>query len=462
MSTSSAASPQRVNVSELIDSLPLSSYQTGILILCLLVTLLDGFDSQMIGVAGPQIAQMLRLSPKALGVVFSASYFGAMFGALTFGMLADRWGRKRMLIVSALLFGGCTLLITQINSVGQLAVLRLIGGLGLGGAVPNAVAFGTEFSPSRMRASLASLMWVGVPGGSALVGLAAVYVLPRYHWQALFWIGGVLPLLIMVVLLFALPESISFLVRQGSDQARVRRIMTRISPSATALPQTEFITTEKKLPGVPMKHLFMEGRALTTILLWLLFYLSFLLLIFVTIWNPTLLRRSGASIQQASIAYTLWNLAAVVATLTVGRVMDKFNYFNALSLTFVISALSVGAFGIYANNPFLLVACLSILSGVFVSGANSGIMALAALSYPPAIRGTGIGWAFAFGRFGAMSGPLVGGYLLSLGWSVATVCVAIGASGVLAAILILLLKMHVTSLKRQSGEGAALGASAGR
>lgn len=460
MSTSSTASPQRVNISELIDQLPVSSYQMGIFILCLLVTLLDGFDSQMIGVAGPSIAQTLKLSPKALGVVFSASYFGAMFGALTFGTLADRWGRKRMLIISALLFGGCTLGITQIHTVGQLAVLRLIGGLGLGGAVPNAVAFGTEFSPSRLRASLATLMWVGVPGGSALVGITAAYVLPRYNWQALFLIGGVLPLIILLVLLFGLPESLAFLVRQGKDSGQVRRIVAKIAPQWPETKAVEFYSPEKKQSGVPLKELFVEGRALTTVLIWVLFYLSFVLLIFVTIWNPTLLRRSGATIAQASIAYTLWNVAAILSTLTIGRIMDKFNYHRALALTFAVSAVAVAIFGIYANNPFGLVACLSILSGIFVSGANSGIMALAALSYPPAVRGTGIGWAFAFGRFGAMTGPILGGLLLSKGWSVAQVCIAIGATGILAAIAILILKVHVDSVARRTQTATAATAAA--
>jgi len=455
MSTSSTASPNRVNITQFIDQSPLTSYQSGIFVLCLLVTLLDGFDSQMIGVAGRSIAQQLHLSPKALGIVFSTSYFGAMFGAMFFGTLADRWGRKRMLIICAFLFGGCTLAITQIHTVEQLAILRLIGGLGLGGAVPNAVAFGTEFAPSRMRASLASLMWVGVPGGSALVGITAAYVLPRYNWQALFLIGGVLPLIILLLVWILLPESLSFLVRQGKDKAQVGRIVSRIAPSLAQDKATEFYTTEKKMPGVPLKHLFMEGRALTTILIWLLFYMSFVLLIFVTIWSPTLLQRSGATVQQASIAYTLWNLAAVLATLTIGRIMDKFNYYRALALTFAISAVAVSLFGSYANNPFLLVAGLSILSGIFVSGANSGIMALAALSYPPAIRGTGIGWAFAFGRFGAMSGPIVGGYLLSLGWSVGQVCMAIGSSGILAAIIILILKAHVDTVARNNNASAA-------
>jgi AAHS family 4-hydroxybenzoate transporter-like MFS transporter len=203
----------------------------------------------------------------------------------------------------------------------------------------------------------------------------------------------------------------------------------------------------------------MEGRALTTVLIWVLFYLSFLLLIFVTIWNPTLLRRSGATLQQASISYTLWNAGAVLATLTVGRIMDKLNYHRALAVIFVIAAIMVATFGVFASNPFPLVATLSILSGIFVSGGNAGMIALAALSYPPAIRATGIGWAFAFGRFGAMTGPLVGGYLLGQGWSVGHVCVAMAATSLVAAIAIILLKMHVAAVSRNAGTPATAAAA---
>ena len=451
MSSGSMAKTNRINIAEFFDPRPLSSYQAGIFVLCLCVTLLDGYDSQAIGVAGPSIAQMLHLSPKALGVVFSASYFGAMAGALTFGTLADRFGRKKMLVASALVFGVFCLAITQITPVGELALFRFLAGVGLGGAVPNAVALGTEYSPKRLRASLATWMWVGIPGGSVLVGIIGVYVLPKYGWRSIFWIGGILPVVIAFAVIFILPESLAFLVRQAKADGQIRRVIARIAPGAVEKPDMEFYTTEKKLPGVPLKHLFIEGRALTTVLIWLLFYLSFLLLIFVTLWNPALLRRSGATLQQASVSYTLWNAGAVLATLTVGRIMDKLNYHRALAVIFVIAAIMVAFFGIFASHTFLLVACLSILSGIFVAGGNSGMIALAALSYPPAIRGTGIGWAFAFGRFGAMTGPIVGGFLLGEGWSVGQVCVAMAATSLVAAVAIMLLKVHVTPLARHAG-----------
>jgi MFS transporter, AAHS family, 4-hydroxybenzoate transporter len=441
---------KKINVTELIDTIPMTVYQIGICILCLCVMFLDGFDNMIIGLAAPQIARALHLGPAALGVVFSSGHFGFLIGALGFGTLADRWGRKRMLILCALIFSFAMLLTTQITSVEQLAICRFITGLGLGGSVPNSLAFGSEYAPRRLRASIASLMWVGMPGGAALAGLAAAYVLPRYAWQTVFWLGGIAPLVIIVVVALVLPESLAFLVRQDKDKAQVRKIVSRISPQAIATNQNvEFTTSEEKLPGVPVKHLFMEGRAMMTVLIWVLFYLSFLLIQFMMSWNPSLMRQSGASIQQYSVAFSLLNFGNVVATVIIGRFMDKFNAFLIMMFTFIIAAISLSAFGFMVHSAFPLVVTLSVTAGFFVAASNSGMMAFAATSYPVSIRATGIGWAYGMGRIGAITGPMLGGILLARHWSIGAICSFMGLAGILGAIAILLLKQNSARVARR-------------
>jgi AAHS family 4-hydroxybenzoate transporter-like MFS transporter len=440
-----------VNVTELIDTIPMTGYQIGICILCICVMLLDGFDNMIIGLAAPQIARALHLGPAALGVVFSSGHFGFMVGALGFGTLADRWGRKRMLISCALIFSCAMLLTTQITSVEQLAICRFLTGLGLGGAVPNSLAFGSEYAPRRLRASIASLMWVGMPGGATLAGLAAAYVLPRYSWQTVFWLGGFAPLIAVAVLFLALPESLAFLVRQDKDKAQVRRIVERISPATLAgTEDVEFSTSEEKLPGVPVKHLFTQGRAVMTVLIFVLFYLSFLLIQFMMSWNPSLMRASGASIQQYSFAFALLNFGNVVATIIIGKFMDKFNSFLIMACTFILAAISLSAFGFMLHSAFAIVVTLSVLTGFFVAASNSGMMAFAATSYPVSIRATGIGWAYGAGRVGAITGPLLGGILLAWHWSFFAICSFMGLAGVLGAIAILLLKQNSARVARRS------------
>lgn len=450
-----------INVTELIDQIPMTAYQIGICILCLFVMFLDGFDNMIIGLAAPQIARALHLGPASLGVVFSSGHFGFLIGALGFGTLADRWGRKRMLILCALIFSFAMLLTTQITSVEQLALCRFITGLGLGGSVPNSLAFGSEYAPRRLRASIASLMWVGMPGGAALAGLAAAYVLPTHAWQSVFWLGGFVPLAAVVLVTLFLPESLAFLVRQDRDKAQVRKIVSRISPQALAEgKEVEFTTSEEKLPGVPVKHLFMEDRGIMTVLIWVLFYLSFLLIQFMMSWNPSLMRQSGASIRQYSVAFALLNLGNVLATVLIGRFMDKFNAFLTMAITFVLAAITLSAFGFMLHGSFTLVVILSVTTGFFVAASNSGMMAFAATSYPVSIRGTGIGWAYAAGRVGAITGPMLGGILLARHWSVAAICSFMGLAGILGAIAILLLKQNAARVARRRGLSGATAAAA--
>ncbi len=221
-----------ISVRELFDDTRFTPYQVWVCFLCFCLILLDGFDLTLIGVALPKIAEFLHADPKSLGIAVGAGQIGPLVGAIVFGMLADRWGRKRMLLVSAFIFGVFTLLTAFITSVEQLAACRLLAGLGLGGAIPNALAFACEYAPTRIRASLTTMMWAGMPAGSLVGGLSAAYLLPHYNWQALFMVGGALPVLIGLLVALFLPESLEFLVRQGRDHDRIRNIVSKIAPSS--------------------------------------------------------------------------------------------------------------------------------------------------------------------------------------------------------------------------------------
>jgi len=179
-----------VNVREMFDGIGFTPYQAWVCFLCFCATLLDGFDLTLIGVALPKIKDSLNASSGALGVAVGAGLIGPLVGAIFLGMSADRWGRKRMLYISAFIFGLFTWLTAYITNVEQLALCRFLAGIGLGGAVPNALAFGCEYAPSRLRVSISTAMWSGMPGGSALGALTASYLLPLYGWQSLFFVGG--------------------------------------------------------------------------------------------------------------------------------------------------------------------------------------------------------------------------------------------------------------------------------
>ncbi len=446
---------RRVSVTELFDEIRFTPYQTGICFLCFCVVLFDGFDSTIIGVTLPKIADFLHSSPMALGLAVAAGQVGPMFGAIVLGTLADRWGRKWMLFISVIIFGLFNLLTTLVTSVEQLALLRFLGGIGLGGALPGALAFGREYAPSRMRATLTSAMWAGMPFGAAIGGLSASYLIPRYGWQSLFILGGVAPVVIGLLVMLFLPESLEFLVRHGRDAVRIRKIVSRVSPTLANDEEVQFFADEEQLSGRSVKRLFSEGRAFTTVLLWVLFFLSFYLIWIMMGWSPTLLRKSGASAQQYSLAFAFMLLGTTVATLAIGRLMDQFNPFRMLKFVFVFAFISMVLFGFFASSPFIVIAVVSTVTGIFVFGGNSGVVALTTLSYPVDIRGSGIGWAYAFGKFGSLVAAAGGGLLISLNWSVSQICFVNAVPALLAMLAITILQRHIAAAPRSEvSEGA--------
>ncbi len=437
-----------VSVKDILDSGKFTLYQTWICTLCFFLAFFDGFDLSLLSVSLPKIAESLNSTTAALGLAMSLGNVGALIGALVLGMLADRFGRKQMLLISAFTFGIFTLAISFIQSVEQLILFRFIAGLGLGGAVPNALAFGSEFAPSNKRATLATIMYAGVAVGATCAGLFSSILLPKYGWQSVFLVGGIVACAIGIIALISLPEPLEFLIKRGrdKDKERVRKIVSKIKPSYSSIKDIEFVSSEKRLPGVPFKHLFSEGRGTATVLLWMAFILSYYLQWLILSWTPTLLKQSGASTQESSLAFACVNMGAIVSTVLIGILMDKYNRYNILKIGFFLAFLSVMIFGYFATGSFLVVAFVSAIMGFFVIGGNSGLMGLAATSYPTDIRGTGLGWATGVGRAGSLLAPVIGGIMLTEKWSVNAICTT-NAILALVVILIIFIMQKVNSRK---------------
>ena len=288
-------------------------------------------------------------------------------------------------------------------------------------------------------------MYVGMPVGGTIGGLVAAYFIPHYGWQSLFVFGGVIPMLIAVTAMVFLPESVEFLAIRGGKDERIRKTLARVAPAIAKDRDYRFIPSEKKLPGVPLKHLFTEGRASVTLTFWLIMIGSLYILSLVVMWAPTLLHKSGASIVQYSIAFACFNFASVVAAFIIGRLMDKSNPFRLLEGLFVLAFVSLVVFGIFAGGSFLTVTCTSILCGLFVAGAFTGLLALVTVSYPPAIRSTAVSWAYALARIGSLLASAIGGYLITQGWSVTRICSTNALVALFVAALILLLQWRLTA-----------------
>jgi MFS transporter, AAHS family, 4-hydroxybenzoate transporter len=421
-----------VDVAEFIDAQPVGGFQIGLLLTCAAVLFLDGFDTTAIGYVAPALAREWDLGKGALGPVFSAGLFGLMIGALIFGPLADRIGRKKIIIFSTLTFGIGALVTAFVQDVNTLLAVRLLTGLGLGGAMPNAIALTSEFSPRRRRATMVMIMFVGFSIGAALGGFLAAALIPQFGWRSVFIAGGVAPLIIVPILALKLPESVRFLALTGRANARVAELLGFIDPRAAFAPATRFVVHEPELAGIPMLHLFKAGRTLATLLLWIVFFMSLLDIYFLSNWLPTVLNDLGASVSGAAAIGSMLQVGGVVGTFALGSVIDRFS-FRALALVYFIAVFAVGAIG-QLGHSVIFVTMAIFAAGFCIVGGQIAANALAAGFYPTSVRATGVGWALGIGRVGSIVGPLVGGALLTMKWSAGEVFMAAAGAALCAAL----------------------------
>src|SRR6266576_269242 len=424
------ASP--IDVAEFIDRQPVGGFQIRLLLTCAAVLFLDGFDTQAIGYVAPALAREWGLSKGSLGPVFSAGLFGLMIGALVFGPLADRIGRKKIIIFSTLAFGIGTLATSLVQDANALLTIRFLTGLGLGGAMPNAVALTSEFSPHRRRATMVMIMFCGFSVGAALGGLLAAALIAPFGWRSVFVVGGVAPLLLVPILALRLPESARFLALTGRAHERVAELLGFIGPRAVFAPATQFVVHEPELAGIPVLHLFRDGRTLVTLLLWVVFFMSLLDLYFLSNWLPTVLNDLGASVSQSAVIGSMLQVGGVVGTFALGRVIDRFS-FRALALVYFIAVFAVGAIG-QLGHSVVFVTMAIFAAGFCIVGGQIAANALAAGFYPTSVRATGVGWALGIGRVGSIVGPLIGGALLTAKWSTASVFAAAALAALCAAL----------------------------
>jgi AAHS family 4-hydroxybenzoate transporter-like MFS transporter len=400
-----------IDVPEYIDRQPVGAFQMRLLLICAAVLFIDGFDTQAIGYVAPALAQEWKLPRGVLGPVFSAGLFGLMIGALVLGPLADRIGRKRIIVLSTAAFGVGTLLTVLAQDATWLMTLRFLTGLGLGGAMPNAVALTSEFSPHRRRATMVMAMFAGFSVGAALGGLLAASLIPAFGWRSVFLVGGVAPLLLVPVLLSALPESIRYLALVGGRDREVADLLTRVTPGMKLTDDVRFVVQEPKLSGLPVAHLFAEQRGPITLLLWVVFFMSLLDLYLLSNWLPTVLNDLGVSVSVAAAIGAMLQVGGVVGTLTLGHLIDRFS-FRALALTYLCAAVAVAAIGLTSHSTSLVTVAI-FAAGFCIVGGQIAANALTATYYPTAIRSTGVGWALGIGRIGSIVGPLVGGVMLA-------------------------------------------------
>jgi AAHS family 4-hydroxybenzoate transporter-like MFS transporter len=400
-----------LDLEQVIDQQSFGKFHFRVAALCAVSVLLDGFDAQVMGFVAPSLAQQWHISRAALSPILSSGLLGMLLGALLFGPLADRFGRKPVLVFCTLWFGIFSLLTSRADSVQSMLVLRLITGFGLGGTMPNAIALTAEYMPKRIRATGVMIMFTGFTIGAAAGGVVAAALIPHFGWQSVFVLGGLLPCG-AAMFLFGLPESLRFLVLKGGEDSRLANILHKVAPDVKVPPGTSFVAGERRERGFVVKQLFALGRAKLTLLLWVIYFMSLLDLFFLNSWLPTILHDAGLSLRQAILITTMFQVGGAVASIFLGRFIDRMTSYRVLAWAYLGASVCVFLVGA-AGTSVVLGTIVVFAAGFCVIGAQTGANALTAESYPTGIRSTGTGWALGIGRIGSIVGPLVGGLLLS-------------------------------------------------
>lgn len=427
-----------VDVLEFIDSRPVGGYQIGVLVLCMLVAALDGFDTQAIGYTAPAIAEVLKLPMTDFGQIASAGLIGAAGGALLFGPMADVLGRKSFMIIAVVVFGVFSLLTAHATSLDELLAYRFLAGLGLGGATPAFLAMGAELAPRRLRDVFVTVLFASFPGGGLVGSLTSAWVIPTFGWRSVFYIGTAAPLVVAVILAIWLPESIRYLLARNIRLDEVRRTLARIAPGEISGDTALIARPEGPAAGIPVGQLFSRGRAVPTLLLWVAFFMAFMILVTVTFWTPAVLRSVGFSLSAAALIVGFNNVGSVCASAVSGWLVNRFGALRILVPGFVLGGASLAWFG-QATSSVTTLCVASFLAGFFVGGTGTGLIAVAAGMYPTAIRSTGIGWAMGMGRVGQVFGPMLIGGLVGLGATVVGIFYAAAVPCVVGAVFLGLL-----------------------
>lgn len=414
-----------LDVQSFINAQPLSAYQWRIVLLCFLIVFLDGLDTAAMGFIAPALTQDWGIDRASLGPVMSAALIGMVFGALGSGPMADRFGRKGVLVTAVFLFGLFSLISAFSANLEQLLVLRFLTGLGLGAAMPNATTLLSEYTPERLKSLLVTSMFCGFNLGMASGGFVSATMIPAFGWHSLLLLGGLLPLVLAVVLLIWLPESARFLVVRSKGDDKVRRVLTPIAPGEVAVASGFSVPEQKTVQSRNVFRVIFSGTySAGTLLLWLTYFMGLVIVYLLTSWLPTLMRDSGASMEQAAFIGALFQFGGVLSAVGVGWAMDRFNPHKVIGIFYLLAGVFAYCVG-QSLGEVTLLATLVLLAGMCVNGAQSAMPSLAARFYPTQGRATGVSWMLGIGRFGAILGAWIGATLLGLGWNFEQVLTAL-------------------------------------
>ncbi len=429
---------QTLNINKVIDEAKFTPFHWKVLFWCLLIIIFDGYDLVIYGVALPLLMEEWSLTAVQAGFLASAALFGMMFGAMIFGTLSDKIGRKKTIMICVALFSSFTFFGAFSANPIQFAVLRFVAGLGIGGVMPICVALTSEYAPKRIRSTLVAIMFSGYAIGGMTSALLGSFLVVDYGWEIMFYIAGI-PMLLLPIIWKMLPESLMFLVKEGrNDDAK--KIIKNLAPYETITASTILLLDEPtKGDDAPIKALFLKNRAFSTVMFWTAFFMCLLMVYALASWLPKLMIQAGYSLGASMIFLFALNIGGMVGAIGGGVLADKFHLKPVLTIMFTLGAVSLILLGY--NSPQVVLYTLIAIAGATTIGSQILLYTFVAQYYPTAVRTTAMGWASGIGRIGAIVGPILTGALLTLELSHQTNFLFIAIPGIIAAIAIFLVNL---------------------
>lgn len=431
---------------EILNPSRISPMQWVILVLCMLASMIEGFDIVIIAYTAPAISQDWGVLSSELGVVFSAGVLGMTLGAMMLGGLADRYGR-RIVVTGALLVAGlATSLVVYTSNVTELVIMRVIAGMALGALVATLPALTGEFSPGRHRTLIIATLIASANIGGFAGGLIVAELIASLGWKGIFLYTGLLTIAIAIVVWLLVPESLEFVRRKNASNAldTVNRTLKYIGQQPVA--QLPALSTHMKSEKASVAALLVPARRSTTLLVWVAFFLSFLAVYFVSSWMPPVLTAAGLSTKEAIQATTALPMGAIIGNVLIGWLAGRWGLNRMMAGAFTLGAICMATLSfmhsILPTLPFIVIWGILCLTGITLLGSFGNMYNVAMTVYPAHIRGTGIGWAAGLGRAGAVASPTLAGVMMAANLSMPTVFFLFAIPALLAAVCVAFISMR--------------------
>ncbi|MED3717866.1 MFS transporter [Geobacillus thermodenitrificans] len=423
-----------IHPADVIDNSRIHSFHIWLMIWLFLVITLDGYDVVIYGASVPLLIQEWGISDVTAGAIGSYTVIGTAIGAVLFGMLADRLGRKKIILLTTFLFGFFTFLAGFAPNPILFTISRIIAGIGLGGVMPNVIALATEIFPKRVRTAIVASIFCGYSVGAIAAALTSRALLTTVGWEPIYWIGGI-PVLFLPFLMKGVPESVGFLLEKGREE-EVRKVLALVDPHISHDGTIELVKPERKTQvSLPIVKLFTEKRAFSTVMFWLSCFSAFVLIYSMNTWLPRLMMEVGYDLSSSLTFTAVMQIGAIIGTVVFGPLVNKWGFKKVLVPLFFCGAVALSLIG-FANSMMVAFVLIAIIGAASV-GVQNIANAFVSQYYPEKMRSTALGSTMAFGRIGGIVAPTFVGILLSLNLSPQYNFVAIASAAVLGGLAVL-------------------------